>query len=99
VFRTSIISVSLFMIFAGSAAGICQVKQVCDDFGMNCEPEQICDSALDTPSVELPPLQPITLPTLNPLAPLSLPPLGTTQCEQRWICGNMNQCSWQNLCY
>lgn len=80
------------------AYGACHVKQVCNDYGMNCQPQQICDSTLDIPSTEIAPLQPVQVPSIKPIDIPSVPPIGTTHCEQRWVCGNYNNCAWKEVC-
>ena len=77
----------------GIAEGACRKAQVCDDFGMNCEVRDICDSKLDLPSIDLPPLPSLPSTELKPLPSLHLPPLGTTECEYKQVNGY-----WQNVC-
>lgn len=71
----------------------CQKAQVCDDSGMNCEVQDICDSVIDLPSVDIPPLEPLPSTDLKPLPSIDLPPLGTTHCEYKQVNGK-----WKNLC-
>jgi hypothetical protein len=77
----------------GIAEARCRKAQVCDDYGMNCVVQDICDSTLDLPSIDLPPLQPMPSTELKPLPSLDLPPLGTTKCEYKQVNGH-----WQNVC-
>ncbi|MFZ6656867.1 hypothetical protein [Undibacterium sp. TJN19] len=71
----------------------CKKARVCDDFGNNCKIQDICDSKLDLPSVQLPPPQPLPPTQLKPLPSTSLPPLGTTKCEYKQVNG-----AWKNVC-
>lgn len=71
----------------------CRRAHVCDDYGMNCSYEDICDSALDLPSVDINPLPALPSMELKPLPSLDLPPLGTTECEYKQVNGR-----WQNVC-
>ncbi len=72
----------------------CRSSYVCDDYGNNCRVQDICDSTLDLPSTNLPPLQPLPSLELKPLPSLALPPLGTSQCEYLQVNGR-----WQNVCH
>jgi hypothetical protein len=71
----------------------CRMSQVCDDYGNNCSAQDICDSALDLPSVEIAPLRPLPSIEIKPLPSLELPPLGTSKCEYMQVNG-----VWQNVC-
>lgn len=71
----------------------CRKSQVCDDYGQNCRVQDICDSTLDLPSVELAPLTPLPSTQLKPLPSIGLPPLGTSQCQYMQVNGQ-----WQNVC-
>lgn len=91
-YMLSVVAVFAF-VYAGSTQAECRKAQVCDDYGMNCEVQDICDSTLDLPSVDLPPLQPLPSTDLKPLPSMDLPPVGTSQCEYRQVDGQ-----WQNVC-
>lgn len=78
---------------SGAAEARCKKSQVCDDLGMNCQVQDICDSSIDLPSVELAPLAPLPTTQLKPLPSMDLPPLGTSDCEYRQVNGQ-----WQNVC-
>jgi len=71
----------------------CRRAYVCDDFGMNCRYQDVCDSTLDLPSVDIDPLPALPSMKLKPLPSLDLPPLGTTKCEYKQVNGE-----WQNVC-
>lgn len=79
--------------FANIADAKCRKSQVCDNYGNNCRVQDICDSTLDLPSVELAPLRPLPSMGLKPLPSMELPPLGTTQCQYMQVNGR-----WQNVC-
>lgn len=72
---------------------VCRKAQVCDDYGMNCQIQDICDNSLDLPSVEIAPLTPLPSTELKPLPSINLPPLGTRQCQYMQVNGH-----WQNIC-
>ena len=71
----------------------CRKSQVCDDYGMSCQVQDICENSLDFPSVEMAPLVPLPSTELKPLPSVNLPPLGTTQCQYMQVNGQ-----WQNIC-
>jgi len=79
--------------FSNMANGACIKSQVCDDYGNDCHVQDICDSVLDLPSVELAPLRPLPSMELKPLPSLELPPPGTSKCEYMQVNGR-----WQNVC-
>lgn len=72
----------------------CRKSQVCDDHGRNCRVQDVCDSTLDLPSVEIAPLHPLPSMQLKPLPSVSLPPLGTTKCRYMQVNG-----VWKNVCW
>lgn len=76
-----------------TASAECKSSNVCDDYGHNCQAQDICDSTLDLPSINLPPLQPLPTMELKPLPSLELPPLGTSKCQYMQVNGR-----WQNVC-
>jgi hypothetical protein len=78
---------------ANIAGAACSKSQVCDDYGNNCRVQDICDSRLDLPSIELEPLRPLPSMNLKPLPSMELPPIGTSRCEYMQVNG-----SWQNVC-
>ncbi len=71
----------------------CRKAQVCDDYGMNCQVRQICESSLDLPSVGVDPLRSLPSTRLKPLPSIGLPPIGTRKCEYKQVNG-----IWQNVC-
>lgn len=75
------------------AYAVCHRAYVCDDYGQNCRYQDICDSTLDLPSVEIAPLPSLPTTQLKPLPSVGLPPLGTTHCEYMQVNGR-----WQNIC-
>lgn len=91
--------IRLFAVFViasatyGTAEARCRKSQVCDDLGMNCQVQDICDSSIDLPSVELAPLTPLPSTQIKPLPSVGLPPLGTSNCEYKQVNGQ-----WQNVC-
>ena len=86
-------AIVISLVVAGIVEAKCRKAQVCDDYGMNCKVKDICDGALDLPSVDLPPLKPLPSTELKPLPSLDLPPLGTTKCEYKQVNGQ-----WENVC-
>ena len=80
--------------YASGAMAECHKAQVCDDYGNNCQVQDICSSNIDLPSVELAPLRPLPSMELKPLPSMELPPLGTTHCEYEQVNGE-----WVNVCH
>ena len=89
----AVVATVLVVGFANIAGAACRKSQVCDDYGNNCRVQDICDSKLDLPSVELAPLRPLPSMELKPLPSMELPPLGTSQCQYMQVNGR-----WQNVC-
>ena len=87
------VAIILVIGFANISFAACRKSQVCDDYGNNCRVQDICDSTLDLPSVELAPLRPLPSMELKPLPSMDLPPLGTSICEYMQVNGH-----WQNVC-
>ena len=85
--------VCLLLLFSAASLAVCQKSQICDDYGMNCQVRDVCDSTLDLPSVGLAPLPPLPSMELKPLPSMQLPPLGTSRCQQMQVNGR-----WQNVC-
>jgi hypothetical protein len=89
----AIIATILTIGIANIADARCVKSQVCDSYGGNCSVQDVCDSTLDLPSVELAPLSPLPSTELEPLPSTSLPPLGTSSCQYMQVNGY-----WQNVC-
>lgn len=75
------------------AEATCTKAQVCDDHGMNCHVQDVCDSTIDVPSAQLAPLTPLPSTQIKPLPSTTLPPLGTSHCAYKQVNGQ-----WQNVC-
>lgn len=71
----------------------CSKAQVCNDYGMDCQVQDICDNSLDLPSVEIAPLAPLPSTELKPLPSVNLPPIGAAQCQYMQVNGQ-----WKNIC-
>lgn len=91
--KQAVLATVLVVVFANTAGAACRKSQVCDDYGNNCRVQDICDNALDLPSVDLAPLRPLPSMELKPLPSMDLPPLGTSQCQYLQVNGR-----WQNVC-
>jgi hypothetical protein len=63
-----------------------------------CHQVQICKSPVDVSTPRTPSVRPVPPPTIRPLPSLRLPPPGTRQCSQRYLCNSMGQCHWQDVC-
>ena len=59
------------------ANAACRKAQVCDDNGMNCKVQQVCDSTIDLPSIKVAPITPLPSIKPKPLPSLQLPPVGS----------------------
>lgn len=88
-----LLSFWVIYLFSTVSMAVCQKAQICDDYGMNCQVRDVCESTLDLPSVGLAPLPPLPSMEIKPLPSMQLPPLGTTRCQQIQVNGR-----WQNLC-
>lgn len=84
---------ALALVLPSTAHAACHKSQVCDDYGRHCHIQDVCNSTLDLPSVELAPLQPLPSTQIKPLPSTDLPPLGTSRCEYVQVNGQ-----WQNIC-
>ena len=89
----AVVATVLVVGLADIAGAACKKSHVCDDYGNNCRVQDICDSKLDLPSIELAPLRPLPSMELKPLPSMELPPLGTSQCQYVQVNG-----VWQNVC-
>lgn len=94
--KTSIIIFTFLVItmFSSIAYSECRKSYVCDDWGNNCQYIDICDDALDLPSINVAPLPALPSIELKPLPSVELPPLGTTKCEYMQVNGR-----WQRVCW
>ena len=87
----------LLTALSSSANAACRWVFVDHDYnaGTPAIQQQICDGALDMPTLQpigIPPLQQIQIP---PLQPLVLPPLGTTRCQNVSVYNNQTG-RWEN---
>ena len=89
----TLLAMMMAFAFVNISSAACRMSQVCDDYGNNCSAQDICDSALDLPSVDIAPLRPLPSIEIKPLPSLEFPPLGTSKCEYMQVNGN-----WQNVC-
>ena len=62
-----------------------------------CKQVPICASALDIVPPKTPSIAPIPPPSIKPIKIPSIPPIGTSKCEQKYICNNYG-CEWQEVC-
>lgn len=84
----------IVLLASAMAQGACRSSYVCDDYGQNCRYVDICDSTIDLPSMNLPPIPPLPTIEIKPLPSMALPPIGTSQCRYMMVDGR-----WQNICY
>ena len=89
----STVTLSLLLLAPTLAEAACRKAYVCNDFGQQCQYRDICDSTIDLPSTNLPPLPSLPSVELKPLPSIGLPPLGTTKCEYKQVNGR-----YQNVC-
>lgn len=85
--------VAFAALLAAPAFAACRKSNVCDDYGLNCRIQDICDNITDLPSIGLAPLTLLPSVALKPLPSIQLPPLGTTGCTYKQVNGR-----WQNVC-
>ena len=90
-FNMKIVIFIFFILTSFQINAACRSSKVCDGYG-NCSIQDVCDSTLDLPSMDIAPL---SLPSmdLKPMPSLDLPPLGTTDCQYMQVNG-----IWQNVC-
>lgn len=88
-----VLTLSAGVVLSFPANAACRKSYVCDDYGRNCRYQDVCDNAMDLPSIGLNPLPPLPTMELKPLPSMQLPPLGTTNCRQMMVNGQ-----WQNIC-
>ena len=88
-----ILALSISFMVSSTAHSECRRAHVCDDYGQNCRYMDICEDALDLPSVDIDPLPSLPTTDIKPLPSLELPPLGTSKCEYKLVDGR-----WQNIC-
>ena len=62
-----------------------------------CQQVPLCNNALDMVPIKPVSMAPIALPSIKPMKLPSIPPIGTSRCDQRYICDN-NSCAWQEVC-
>ncbi len=74
------------------ADAICTNSYVCDGEG-NCGYQDVCDSTMDMPSINMAPLPSMPSMELKPLPSIQMPPIGTSQCEYMQVNGR-----WRNVC-
>jgi hypothetical protein len=62
-----------------------------------CRQVPICSNSLDIVPPRPPAIPAIPTPSIRPIPQPMIPPIGTTSCAPRQICG-MGGCRWQTLC-
>ena len=63
-----------------------------------CRQVQICDNTFDVPTIRPPEVPPIPAPSVRPVPMPTVPPVGTSQCQQAYLCNAWGQCNWQTVC-
>ncbi len=92
-----ILAVGAVVALAAPALVACRWEWDCSR-GYPCRHVQVCDDALDLPTIRPPAISPIPPPTIRPIPSPTLPPLGTTQCRQAYLCDAFGRCAWQTVC-
>ncbi len=92
-----LLALCLVALFATAADAACRWEFDCSR-GYPCRQVQVCDGALDTPTIRPPAISPIPPPTIAPIPPPTLPPIGTTQCRQAYLCDGFGRCRWETVC-
>ena len=66
----------------GNAYAKCERVSICDDYGMNCRTQQLCDNSYDVPGVNV--VSPyVNRPQVKPIQTPRVPPIGTSRCQQK----------------
>lgn len=86
----------LAALIATPASAQCAWKWDCTNG--QCVQVPICRSAMDIVPIKPIEIKPIApLQTIRPIQTPQIPPIGTRQCQQRYICQN-GQCQWKQVC-
>ncbi len=59
--------------------------------------QQLCDTAIDMPTIRPPAIAPIMPPSIRPIQPPVIPPIGTTNCYQAQVWNGFAY-TWQTVC-
>jgi len=87
----------LILALSSEAAAGCRWTWDCTQ-GYPCRQVQVCDDALDLPTIKPPEISPIPSPTIKPIPAPTIPPIGTTQCQPQYLCDSRGNCRWQTVC-
>ncbi len=79
------------------AAAACRWEWDCSR-GYPCQQVQVCDDALDLPTIRPPQMSPIPPPSIRPIPRPTIPPLGNTNCWQDYLCDSLGNCRWETVC-
>lgn len=90
----TLIAILLGVCFSISAHATCYSSYVCDGSGANCGYQDVCDSAVDMPSINIQPMPSMPTTAIQPMPSMAIPPIGTSQCQYVQVNG-----AWQNVCY
>jgi hypothetical protein len=63
-----------------------------------CKHVPLCDSTLDMVPIEPISTAPMVTPTIEPVNMSPIPPIGTSHCDQKYICDRDGNCDWQEIC-
>jgi len=81
----------------GTSEAVCRWTWDCSN-GYPCRQVQVCDDALDMPTIRPPEIPPISPPSIRPIPQPTIPPLGTKQCQPQYLCDTFGNCQWQTVC-
>ena len=63
-----------------------------------CQHIPMCDSTTEMVPMEPMEMAPVApMQEMKPMEPVTMPPIGTSDCEQKYICDN-GACGWQEVC-
>lgn len=73
--------------FATGASAACRNVWVDHDYNASTPAivQQVCDSTLDVPAINLPGIQPIQKPQVRPIERPTIPPIGTSRCRTQSV--------------
>jgi hypothetical protein len=87
--------IALLLVTAEMAEASCKWRWDCTE-PSRCRQVPICESPLDLPGIPPIEIPPIPSPSIKPILPITLPPLGTSECRQAYLCDARGRCRWED---
>ena len=89
--KTFAIAIIALAFASGAAEAACHATFI------DGRPGQLCDNAMDLPSLAMPGLAPLVPPSITPLEMPGIPPIGTSSCRQAQV-WNGSVYVWRSIC-